>query len=293
MNSGDAGAHPRTDSLEHWLDDLVKPKRLLPPGQREIICPSGSSQPTPSDVARSHQRIVALMLLRAQQLDRKDDIRRALVGTGKEAARIASLAAAAITIPCDERGAAAALIQNDFVENERKLRKAVISSRDAASLRRWWAAVGAALRMLGDPHEKLPPSAPKELFLILADMADHLGGGQIPDTIGMVAKKGRNPIGPAEKRDILVAVTYRRAVEMKIVVDPAPVKSIMKAYGLRSARAVQNWCKDYPQPLRQLLKFPDSLTGRMQQAGRNYRQANHRTEEAFRRGKKMHDPARK
>ena len=228
---------------------------------------------------------------REAQRSRVEDIKRAMgeygSNTGEEAAQAASLAAAAVVVtsPLDE-----AVDRRDdpawsgVIDDELRLRKVLSKAEEEDFpdlLREWWVAVGAVLRKLGDPYETMPQSAPKELFLKLAEIAGYLGSGQIPGPIGRVAKRGHST-SPTEKRDIRVAVTYKLAVDEKLVDDPTSMNSIMTAYGAQ-LRTVQGWITRYD-PFEQLLKFPNSLRARMEEAGSNYRRANRHTQEAIRSG---------
>jgi hypothetical protein len=224
------------------------------------------SKPTPSDAESA----------REAQRDIVENIRRAMgdfgSNTGARPAPIALTPAPAV-----DDDAIKILIQN-----ERTLRKRLHPHPPSRELLRdWWIAVGALLYGLSkEMKPRSAPSTPQELFFILGELATCLGGGHIHEMIMDVGGRGQHPIGPAEKRHIQIAVTYREAVKLGRVDDPHPAESIMKMYGLRSPRTVQEWCAKYP-PLPELLKFPESLPRRMQEAGRNYREENRHTQDRF------------
>jgi hypothetical protein len=130
------------------------------------------------------------------------------------------------------------------------------------ALREWWASVANILRAMGKPNAARIDLA-SELFLILGDMAQYLAKGQIPELISDVRSRGRTAPGPREERHIRVAVTYRRAVEQGLICDRQPVQTIMKRYGLRDRRAVQQWCSKYSSlDLAPFVNRPDLLTSR-------------------------------
>lgn len=151
---------------------------------------------------------------------------------------------------------------------------------DPKLIREWWGLVGEILA--GAEGQPIPV----RLLKLLASIAGYLSVGNVPPPITSVAM--HPGIGPTEKHDIRMAVTYREAVARKLVHDSQPVRTIMKAYGVRSARTVQQWCKRYePFTLGSAECAADMRT-----SGNRYRLANRRTVRSHAAKKKKTDPAR-
>jgi hypothetical protein len=180
----------------------------------------------------------------------------------------------------------------ELLEEERQARAALKEPElgeppDTSALRRWWSAVAGVLRAMVRRDGNFTGKPPMELFHVLGRLAEYLARGQVPETIAGVATKGRTSPGPTEEYHIRIAVTYRRAVEQKLICDPHPTKSIMMAYELRSRRVVQKWCERYePLDLALWAHIPDALAKKMWSAGEAYRKANQRTWASGAKGKR-------
>jgi len=170
---------------------------------------------------------------------------------------------------------------SSLLDKERRLRSALTEAGEPLephALRQWWLVVSAVLKAMVRPDGRFSEQLPMELFAVLGRMAGYLAAGQVPVPIADVATKGRTSPGPCEVGHIQFAVTYRHLVDNKLIDDPHPVRTIMTAYGLRSPRTVQQWCKRHP-PLDLTLwtHMLEALPDRMFGAGEAYRQANQRT----------------
>ena len=168
-----------------------------------------------------------------------------------------------------------------LLDEERRLLTALLDTgepMDPHALRRWWSVVGAVLKGMVRPDGRFAEQLPMELFAVLGGLAGYLEAGQVPVLIAGVSTKGRASPGPAEVRDIRVAVTYRRVVQDKLIDDPYPVKTIMTAYGLRSRRTVEQWCERHPPLDLSVWKgMPQALAAKMCKSGEVYRAAIQRT----------------
>src|SRR6266699_5414782 len=168
-----------------------------------------------------------------------------------------------------------------LLDEERRLRAAVIElgePLDPGGLRRWWSVVTEVLKTMVRLEGRFLEAPPMELFDSLSGLTGYLAAGQVPAPIAGVARRGRASPGPTEVSHIRVAVTYRRAVENKLIDDPHPVKTIMTAYGLCSRRTVQEWCARHPPfDLNLWADIPEALAKKMWRGGEVYRGANKRT----------------
>lgn len=154
------------------------------------------------------------------------------------------------------------------------------------TLRQWWAAVEAALdfyvRALAEGQTLSSP--PLDILSSMKSFAGYLAVGKIPGPISDAATEGRHAPGPAEKRDIGLAVAYMLAAgengiehwgEQVKIEDKTPVKSVMEAFGVARTTA-QGWKKRVAPPFLgsnpingEILKhLMMDAGGRYQEAGR-------------------------
>jgi hypothetical protein len=131
----------------------------------------------------------------------------------------------------------------------------------------WWRAAASALdayrRLLHDhavaprhgPRRPAPSPPSFDLINRLANVAEKLADGTIPDVVRTVSHRGRAASTPSEKHAIRWAVAYWQACQPDglggrdgIVVshaDPTPVKTLQGWFGAKR-NTIQGWTKRYP-----------------------------------------------
>jgi len=149
----------------------------------------------------------------------------------------------------------------------REIKKAERGEKfDQKKIREWWRIVEAVLiEAKGRP-------IPVRLLKVLSGLAGYLAAGQVPSPISRVAQH-RPAIGPSEKHDIRMAVTYHKAADKRIINDPHPTKTVRECYSLRSDSTVRGWCRKF-EPFDY---FAADLENEMRRSGARYQVANRRT----------------
>lgn len=125
------------------------------------------------------------------------------------------------------------------------------------------------------PREHLPIEAAS----IVADMISYIRAGKLPEPIADMISVGAPAIGPSEFRDIGIALAYRKAVAEQLILDPAPVNTLAKAYGV-TRRTISRWVQKHETDIDDF--FPDAenrqsraalVAAEMPNAARRYRSA--------------------
>ncbi len=182
-----------------------------------------------------------------------------------------------------------------------------VGTKDPASAgelaRSWFGAIERLLRLAAircARDRTAEAFVPPEFALRLAGISGYLAAGILPEPVAITVKHGRSRMGPSERRDIGIAVAYRRAAEARMVhngislriEDRAPVKTITDAYGVKP-NTVRDWCRKFqPAFLGVGDATPEILRSLMQQAGARYRSAGRSKNALDRRASKRSPKAR-
>jgi hypothetical protein len=128
-----------------------------------------------------------------------------------------------------------------------------------------------------------PVGLPPDLAVMLRVTFDYLRRGIIPETIRIVAAgSARRVMGPAEERDVRIAVAYVDAAKQGKIADRSPIKTVQDNYGI-ARTAVQGWNKAYaPWPFANI----KTLQAAFEIAGRRYQQAGRAHSAQDKRGRK-------
>jgi hypothetical protein len=149
-----------------------------------------------------------------------------------------------------------------YDEHRRKYSAALdgskVSKRKAA--RAYWGSVAVILHCYNRPGNWAGQSSlhgpegwaaprfafPPALAKVLAEFAQYLSVGQMPEACTNVSGKGRSAPGPHELRDMAVAVAYVAALRCgQLVRINAPLKHVAERYGVRT-RTLHKWIADMP-----------------------------------------------
>ena len=146
-----------------------------------------------------------------------------------------------------------ALVRKEFDVRKRLFSGETKPSRD--DLRGWWRTVAHVLKnyTVRVARGERPEPPPVELIGLLSNYADYLGQGTIPEPFLDAATEGRSPPGPDERRDIELAVAYRKACEPKGIEhngrriwidDKHPIKTLSALFSA-DRRTVTEWVRSY------------------------------------------------
>lgn len=106
------------------------------------------------------------------------------------------------------------------------------------SERQLWEAARDVLRAYHRPGNASP--FPQELAHWLADAADELLTGRLPESIGLLQRAGTAGYGPRLRSDMEAAVLYVRAAKAGLVEDTSPVRTVAAAYDI-SEETYRDW----------------------------------------------------
>jgi hypothetical protein len=165
--------------------------------------------------------------------------------------------------------------------------------QDHEFLQLWWGSVealGRAYRVAVDDYNRRPfetehPKLPLHIVSMWTGFAGYLAVGFIPKPISQVVSgQGRPPPGPTERRDILLAVTYRLAYRpegvqlgasiLRIENDNAPIQTLIGWYEAKK-QTIQEWVRRYrndlPVEFARADFTPETLPVFVKRAGKRYR----------------------
>jgi hypothetical protein len=105
----------------------------------------------------------------------------------------------------------------------------------------------------------------------LGHLCGHLAVGNIPPLIKNASGPGRKKPGPEERQDMEIAVTYVAAVRAGKIGDKAPVKTVMRNFGV-NRRTYEGWANEF-RAIDFENAYPKIIKSKMKQAGARYRKA--------------------
>jgi hypothetical protein len=183
------------------------------------------------------------------------------------------------------------------VEKERELRMELFEigengprEKQRTAARKWFAHVSGMLRDCANASRsgKLTITPPAELWAVLAGFTGDLGRGIVSEVFTVVGSQGGSRRSQTEERHIAYATAYLHAVDNKAIEDEAPVKTIMKLYGV-ARQTVYDW-KKTPIPEVVTSDFeqegPQWLIEQVQMARELYKRAGRTGNAAAKRGKR-------
>lgn len=137
--------------------------------------------------------------------------------------------------------------------------------------RQWWLAASELVQFYSEHGRAYGLPMPDVVLHRLARIAEWFSIGKAPDVVrDALAANGRRGWEPPERRGLATAIFYMEAVEMGLLEDASPTKTVSELFKV-SKRAVQKWKGERERICRRLKRPPpDQLPSMLKRDAADY-----------------------